>query len=99
MSTSIVANAGVLLAQSGTRASAAYDALRGGPVGPPPAVRRWPWAALAAVLGALAGAAVVLVARRVVGADAPGSQEPEQLRAVVDRGPAAQPADRGPARD
>ncbi len=46
--------------------------------------RRWPWAVTAAVAGAVAGAAVALAVRRVVGEDAPGAQEPEQLRAVVD---------------
>lgn len=72
------------LAGTRTRTTAAYDALRGGPVGPPLAVRRWPWAVLAAVLGALAGAAVVVLARRVVGEDAPDAQEPEDLQAVID---------------
>ena len=47
-------------------------------------VRRWPWAAGAAVAGALAGAGVAYAVRRVVGQDAPGALEPEQLRAVVD---------------
>ena len=49
--------------------------------------RRWPWAVAAAVLGAAAGAGAVLAARRVVGEDAPGAQEPEQLRAVIDLTP------------
>lgn len=73
-----------LLDETRTRTTAAYGALLGGPVGPPLAVRRWPWAVLAAVLGALAGAAVVVLARRVVGEDAPGAQEPEELEAVID---------------
>ena len=73
-----------LLEETRTRTTGAYDAMRGGPVGPPLAVRRWPWALLAAVLGAAAGAAVVLLARRVVGEDAPGAQEPEELQAVID---------------
>ena len=47
--------------------------------------RRWPWALLAAVLGAAGGAAVASLVRQRVGADAPGAQEPHQLRAVVDR--------------
>lgn len=49
--------------------------------------RRWPWALAAGLLGAAAGAGVALAVRRVVGQDAPGAQEPEQLRAVVDPGP------------
>ena len=54
--------------------------------------RRWPWSVGAALLGAAAGAAVVLLARRVVGEDAPDAQEPEQLQAVVDVGPPLPPA-------
>lgn len=53
--------------------------------------RRWPWSLGAAVAGAAAGAAVVLAVRRVLGQDAPDAQEPEQLRAVVDSGPALAP--------
>ena len=49
---------------------------------------RWPWAAAAAAAGAAAGAGAVLLLRRVVGQDAPGAQEPEQLQAVVDTGSA-----------
>ena len=49
-----------------------------------PVPRRWPWAAGAAVAGAVAGAGVAYAVRRVVGQDAPGALEPEQLRAVVD---------------
>lgn len=75
------------------RGGAALDALRGGPVGPPVAVRRWPWAVAAAVVGAAAGAGVAyLVGRvvgRVVGRDAPDAQEPEDVQAVVDRAPDA----------
>ncbi len=48
--------------------------------------RRWPWSVGAAVAGAAAGAALVLLVRRVVGQDAPDAQEPEQLQAVVDTG-------------
>ena len=69
------------------RGGAALDALRGGPVGPPVAVRRWPWALAAAVVGAAAGAGVAYVVGRVVGQDAPGAQDPEDVEAVVDRAP------------
>ena len=48
--------------------------------------RRWPWAVAAGLLGAAAGAGVALALKRVVGQDAPGAQEPEHLRAVVDPG-------------
>ncbi len=59
--------------------------------------RRWPWAVAAAVAGAAAGAAVALLLQRLAGQDAPGAQEPEQLRAVVDPAP-VDPADpAGPA--
>lgn len=47
-------------------------------------VRRWPWAVGAAVAGAAAGAGVALLVRTVLGEDAPGAQEPEQLQAVID---------------
>jgi hypothetical protein len=70
---------------SRVRGGAAWDALRGDRVGPPVAVRRWPWTLSAALLGALAGAAVAAVVLRVVGQDAPDAQEPEDLEAVVDR--------------
>lgn len=50
-------------------------------------VRRWPWAVGAAVAGAAAGAAVAVLVRTVLGQDAPGAQEPEQLRAVIDLRP------------
>jgi hypothetical protein len=46
--------------------------------------RRWPWALLAAVLGAGAGAGAAALARRSSG-ERPGAQEPHELRAVVDR--------------
>lgn len=89
---------GEALETSRIRGGAAWDALRGGPVGPPVAVRRWPWAVAAAVLGAAAGAALAqLVGRVLLGRDAPDAQEPEDLQAVVDRpappatGPAAEP--------
>ena len=68
------------------RTEAALTALRGERVGPPLAVRRWPWAVGAAVLGAAAGAGVaVLAGRLLMGQDAPDAQEPEDLEAVVDR--------------
>jgi hypothetical protein len=73
-----------LLEETRDRTSAAYDALRGGPVGPPIAVRRWPWAAAAALVGAAAGAGLVVLLRRLIGQDAPGAQEPEELEAVID---------------
>ena len=53
---------------------------------PPPKRSRLPWAAGAVVAGAAAGAAVAFAVRRLVGQDAPGAQEPDQLRAVVDTG-------------
>ena len=49
--------------------------------------RRWPWAVVAAVAGAAAGAGVALALQRVVGRDAPGALEPDQLVAVVDGEP------------
>jgi hypothetical protein len=48
-------------------------------------LRRWPWALLAAVLGAVAGGVVALLVRRQLQADPPNAQEPHELRAVVDR--------------
>lgn len=77
--------AGEAVELSKVRGGAAWDALRGTPVGPPAAVRRWPWAVGAAVLGAGAGVAVALLVSKVVGQDAPDAQEPEDLQAVVDR--------------
>lgn len=76
---------GEVLGTSAVRGSAAWDALRGGPVGPPVGVRRWPWAVGAALAGAAAGAAVAYLVTRIVGQDAPDAQEPEDLQAVVDR--------------
>ena len=52
--------------------------------------RRWPWAVGAAAAGAAAGAGVALLVRGLVGQDAPGAQEPDQLRAVVDPRPPAE---------
>lgn len=72
------------LAEPGVRLVAAADALRGARVGPPVAVRRWPWAVGAAVAGAAVGAGIAWLVQRVGGADAPGAQEPHELRAVVD---------------
>jgi hypothetical protein len=51
----------------------------------PPAARRWPWALLAAVLGAAAGSAAAVVVRSLEGTDAPDAQEPDEVQAVVDR--------------
>lgn len=67
------------------RGGAAWDAVSGARVGPPTAVRRWPWALAAAALGAVAGGAVAVLVRRLAGQDPPGAQEPEELVAVVDR--------------
>ena len=73
------------LDEARVRGGAAWDALRGERVGPPVAVRRWPVALAAAVLGAAAGAAVAYLLRRLQPADPPDAQEPEELVAVVDR--------------
>ena len=67
------------------RGAAAWDAVSGQRVGPPVAVRRWPWAVMAAVLGAGAGAAAAMLVGRLLGQDAPDAQEPEDVEAVVDR--------------
>lgn len=75
------------LDEPAVRSSAALDALRGVPVGPPASVRRWPWAVGAALFGAAAGAAVAFVLHRLQRPDAPGAQEPHELRAVVDLPP------------
>ncbi len=50
-----------------------------------PRGRRWPWALLAAGLGAGAGWAAALVVRSLEGTDAPDAQEPDEVQAVVDR--------------
>lgn len=73
-----------LLEEPGVRLGAALDALRGQRVGPPLAVRRWPWALGAALLGAAAGGAAAWLLQRLQGTDAPGAQEPDELEAVVD---------------
>ncbi|HWH30941.1 MAG TPA: hypothetical protein VNU26_18625 [Mycobacteriales bacterium] len=80
----VAAAVGDFLDEPAVRGTAALDALRGVPVGPPAAVRRWPWALGAAAVGAAAGAGVALLVRRLGGSDAPGAQEPHELRAVVD---------------
>ena len=72
-----------VLEEAAARGGAAWDALRGERVGPPIAVRRWPWALAAAAVGAAAGVAVALVLRGRP--DAPGAQDPEDLEAVIDR--------------
>jgi hypothetical protein len=51
-----------------------------------PVGRSLSWSVGAAVGGAAGGVAVALLLRRLLGSDAPGAQEPEQLRAVVDTG-------------
>ena len=53
--------------------------LRGG------SARRWPWAVLAAVVGAAAGSAAAFAVRTLEGTDAPDAQEPDEVQAVVDR--------------
>ena len=77
--------AGEVLDTTLVRTSSAWDALRGGPIGPPLGRRRWPWAVAAAVAGAAAGAAAALLVGRLIGQDAPDAQDPEDLEAVVDR--------------
>ena len=87
MRSTVMGRAGRAVDEGWLRGGAALDALQGGPVGPPLAVRRWTWALLAGVLGALAGASAVLLRRRLLGQDEPYAQEPTELRAVVDRIP------------
>lgn len=70
------------------RGEAAWVALRGEQVAPS---RRWPWAVAAAVAGAAAGGAAAVLLRRIAPADAPGAQEPHELRAVVDTADAPRP--------
>jgi len=74
-----------VLSEAAVRGGAAWDALRGERVGPPVAVRRWPWALAAAAAGAAAAVVVVVVARRLRYTDAPDAVEPDQLEAVIDR--------------
>ncbi len=74
-----------VLEDAAVRGGAAWDALRGDRVGPPVAVRRWPWAVGAALAGAAAGAVAAYALSRVRTADAPDAVEPELLQAVVDR--------------
>ena len=87
MDSMVTGQAGRLVDEGRVRGGGVWQALRGGPVGPPLAGRRWPWAVLAGVLGALAGAATVLALRELMGRDAPDAQEPTALVAVVDRAP------------
>ncbi len=68
-----------LVQQTRSRTGAAWEALLGR------TPRRWTFA----VYGAVAGAGAAVLARKVAGQDAPDAVEPEQLRAVVDPGPAA----------
>ncbi len=81
------------------RGGAAWVALRGDRVGPPVAVRRWPWALGAAVGGAAVGVAVAALMRKLAPADAPGAQEPHELRAVVDVPGAPSSSTTAPAHD
>ena len=74
-----------VLEEARIRGEAAWDALRGEPVGPPVAVARWPWALAAALAGAAAGVAVALAVRRMSRPDAPNAQDPDDLEAVIDR--------------
>ena len=83
---------GGVLEDAGVRGGAAWDALRGERVGPPVAVRRWPWAVAAAAAGAAAGVVAVSVIGRLRTSDAPDAVEPEQVQAVVDRPDAPPPA-------
>ncbi len=71
-----------LVQQTRSRTGAAWEALLGR------TPRRW-FAVYGAVAGAIAGAGAAVLARKVAGQDAPDAVEPEQLRAVVDPGPAA----------
>lgn len=66
------------------RGAQAWDALRGRSRPP----RRWPWAAGSALAGATAAVAVTVLVRRLTTTDAPGAQEPADVRAVVDPAPA-----------
>jgi len=72
-----------LVQQTRSRTGAAWEALLGR------TPRRWTFAVYGAVAGAVAGAGAAVLARKVAGQDAPDAIEPEQLRAVVDPGPAA----------
>lgn len=78
-----------VLDEAWSRGTAAWDVLRGERVGPPAAVRRWPWAVGAAVAGAAAGVAVAFVGQRAVQRlhtqDPPGAVDPETVEAVIDR--------------
>jgi hypothetical protein len=82
----VVPDLGAALEEARHRGEAAWGALRGERVGPPVAVRRWPWALGAAVAGATAGVAVAVLVRRLTHQDAPGAQEPDEVQAVIDRG-------------
>jgi hypothetical protein len=77
--------ADAVLGEAAVRGGAAWDALRGERVGPPVAVARWPWALAAAAAGAAAGVAVAIAVRRFSQPEAPDAQDPEDVRAVIDR--------------
>ena len=79
------ARGGVVLEEAAIRSGAAWDALRGERVGPPVAVRRWPWAIAAAAAGAAAGVLVAVAVRRLSRPDPPGALDPEDVQAVIDR--------------
>lgn len=52
---------------------------------------RYPWAPRAAVVGGILGVVAAVAVRALRKGDAPGAQEPEQVRAVVDPAPSATP--------
>jgi len=82
---SAVERAGPAFDDARVRSTAAWDALRGERVGPPAAVRRWPWAVGAAVAGAVLAGLVAALLRRVNPPDPLGAQEAHEVEAVVDR--------------
>lgn len=71
---------GRVLDETRVRSGAALSALRGEPV-----ARRWPWVLAALVTGAAVGAGAALLVRRLNPPDAPGAQDPDEVRAVVDQ--------------
>lgn len=69
--------------EAAVRGEAAWDALRGARVGPPVAVRRWPWALAAAGAGAAAGVLAAVLLARLRTADPPDAVDPDEVRAVI----------------